>query len=238
MEFYQFFEKIVSYIPADYMQVRRGAQAVLPWLYALFTGATCFLGHFMHKVWNGFFFFGLGFIVPLFVLFALLKPAGAVFWVLVVLCVAIGIACAYYSGKLFRARLFLVTLVMMFISTADAVDALGNGVAILLGLTVGVAAALLSLKYKYITVIVTTAFTGASLFFGMIGGRFGWPHGLTAVLAAVLGVIGLGVQCFVEREKLKTSCEHIKTRAGQVKIGSQKVHAHIQDKKKKGQKSK
>ncbi len=235
MEFYEFFEKIVSYIPADFEQVRRGAEAVLPWLYALFTGTTCFLGHFMHKVWNGFFFFGLGFIVPLFALFVLLKPTGAVFWVLVVLCVAIGIACAYYSGKLFRARLFITTLVMMFISTADAVDALGNGVAILLGLIVGVAAALLSLKYKYITVIVTTAFSGASLLFGMIGGRFGWPHGLTAVLAAALGVIGLGVQCFVERGELKASYEQLKTRAGQVKTGSQKVHARLQEKKRKGQ---
>ena len=235
MEFYEFFEKIVSYIPADFAQVRRGAEAVLPWLYALFTGATCFLGHFMHKVWNGFFFFGLGFIVPLFLLFALLKPTGAVFWVLVVLCVAVGVACAYYSGKLFRARLFLVTLVMMFISTADVVDALGNGVAILLGLAVGIASALLSIKYKYMTVIVTTAFTGASLFFGMIGGHFDWPHALTAVLAALLGVLGLGVQCFVEREELKTSYKHIKTRAGQVKTGSQKVHARLQEKKKKGQ---
>lgn len=48
-------------------------------------------------------------------------------------------------------------------------------------------------------------------------------------------MIGLGVQCFVERKELKESYEQLKTRAGQVKTGTQKVHACLQEKKRKGQ---
>lgn len=52
------------------------------------------------------FLFRIGFIVPLFVLFALFKPVGAVFWILVVLCAACSVVCAYFSKHLFRAKLF------------------------------------------------------------------------------------------------------------------------------------
>ena len=83
MEFYEFFEKIIGFIPEGFKRTSEICEAVLPWLFGFFTLATSFVGHFMHKIWNIFFFFGIGFFVPLFVLFAIFQPSGAVFWLIV-----------------------------------------------------------------------------------------------------------------------------------------------------------
>ena len=57
MEFYEFFEKLVSYVPADFQRLKTACENILPWLFGLLTVTTSFAGHFMHKVWNIFFFF-------------------------------------------------------------------------------------------------------------------------------------------------------------------------------------
>lgn len=164
MEFYEFFEKLVSYVPADFQQLKTACENILPWLFGLLTVATSFAGHFMHKVWNVFFFFGIGFFVPLFVFFVILKPTGAFFLVLVLLSAVIGVLCAVYSHKLHKTKLFITTLLMVYIAVSGYLLGLGKGIAVLFGIIVAVIAALLAVKYKYLAVIVTTAFSGSMMF--------------------------------------------------------------------------
>lgn len=52
MEFYEFFELIYKYVPDSYPAVKNAMQIMLPVLFAIFTGLSCFFGHFVHKIWN------------------------------------------------------------------------------------------------------------------------------------------------------------------------------------------
>ena len=210
MEFYEFFEKLVSYIPNDFEHLRAICESVLLWLFGFFTLATSFAGHFMHKVWNIFFFFSVGFFVPLFISFALLMPTGFFFWVIVAVCIAIGVLCAVYSHHLHKTKLFITTLWMVYIAVSGYVLALGTGVAVLSGIIIAVAAAILATKYKYIAVIATTAFSGSMMFWDMIEARFTINHTLVMVLVIVMGVCGLAVQCVVEKDELKETYGKIK----------------------------
>lgn len=217
MEFYEFFEQIIGYIPDGFEGLKNICEMLLPWLFFLFMGATCFAGHFMHKVWNVFFFFSIGFFVPLFILFAVFQPSGVLFWLLTVLCIGVGIFCAVRSHQLHKAKLFVTTLIMVYIAVSDYLMFVGKGIAILFGLILAVAAAILSIKYKYITVIATTAFSGSMLFWNMIGGKFSFPHFLITLLIALMGIIGLAIQCYIERKELKESYENIKNNTKKIK---------------------
>lgn len=217
MEFYEFFEKVVSYIPNNFEHLRTICEAVLPWLFGFFTLATSFAGHFMHKVWNIFFFFGIGFFVPLLITFALIKPTGFFFWVIVAICVAIGVLCAVYSHHLHKTKLFITTLLMVYIAVSGYVLALGTGLAVLIGIIVAVIAAILAIKYKYLAVIATTAFSGSMMFWDMIEAKFTINHALVMVLAIVMGACGLAVQCVVEKDELKETYEEVKEKSKKVK---------------------
>ena len=189
----------------------------MPWLFGFFTLATSFVGHFMHKIWNIFFFFGIGFFVPLLIIFAAFQPSGAVFWIIVLGCVAIGVLCAVYSHNLHKTKLFITTLLMVYIAVSGYLIALGNGIAILVGIVVAVVAAILSIKYKYIAVIVTTAFSGSMMFWNMIESKFSAPHILINILAIVMGIAGLAVQIYVERKELKETYDDLKEKSKKVK---------------------
>lgn len=217
MEFYEFFEKLVSYVPADFQRLKTACENILPWLFGLLTVTTSFAGHFMHKVWNIFFFFGIGFFVPLFASFVILKPTGAFFWVLVLLSTVIGVLCAVYSHKLHKTKLFITTLLMVYIAVSGYLLGLGKGIAVLFGIIVAVIAALLAVKYKYLAVIVTTAFSGSMLFWDMIESHFAFNHNLSMIFALVMGLCGLLCQCVVEKKELKETYEHIKENADKVK---------------------
>ena len=118
MEFYEFFEKLVSYVPADFQRLKTACENILPWLF---------------------------------------------------------------------------------------------------GIIVAVIAALLAVKYKYLAVIVTTAFSGSMMFLDMIESHFEFNHNLSMIFAIVMGFCGLLCQCVVEKKELKETYEHIKENADKVK---------------------
>ncbi len=217
MEFYEFFEKIASYIPNDYVHIKQAAEALLPWLFGFFTLATSFFGNFVQRIWDIFFFFGIGFFVPLLIIFALLEPSGIIFWTIVIICVAIGVLCAIYSHHLHKIKLFVTTLFMVYIAVSGYVIGLGTALAILIGIAVAITAAILAIKYKYLTVLATTAFSGSMMFWDMIEAKFTISHTLVMILAIVVGVCGLAVQCVVEKETLKETYNEVKDKSEKVK---------------------
>lgn len=217
MEFYEFFEKIVSYIPSEFEYLKKICELILPWLFGIFTLATSFAGHFMHKVWNIFFFFSIGFFIPLFIFFVIVQPSGAFFWLLVFVCAVIGIFCAAYSHKLHKTKLFITTLLMVYIAVSGYVLGLGKGIAVFLGIVVAIIAAVLAVKYKYLAVIATTAFSGSMMFWNMIESHLSFNHTLSMIFAIVMGVCGLACQCVVEKDELKETYEHIKENSHKVK---------------------
>lgn len=227
MEFYEFIETVISYIPPEFEKLSRLAEIILPWILGICTAATCFFGHTVHKLWKAFFFFGIGFIVPLIAVEALFAPKGAVFWVCVIICAGIGVVCAVYSKKIFRVQLFITTLIMVFISVPSYLSFLGDSVSVLLGFIIGVVCAILSIKYKYIMVIITTSFSGSFMLFDIFENVLGLPHIIKTISAIIIAFIGLAVQCYVEREELKETHEHLKKRSKQLKTAPEKIKNKI-----------
>lgn len=218
MEFYEFLEKIVSYIPEQFNSIKDVAEIFLSIFFIFCAAATCFFGHSFHKVWNYFFFFGLGFIVPVFALGLLFKPQGNGYYVIIAVCTVIGIVCSVFSKKLFRAQVFLTSFFMVFISLPSYISFLGKWLSVFIGFTAAIIAAILSIKYKYITVIVTTAFTGSQLLWNLFEGRFSLNHTLVTIFAIITALFGLAVQCYVERKELKETFEEIKERKNKIEV--------------------
>ncbi len=224
MEFYEFFEKLIDFFPEGYESAKAMCQACLPWLYAIFTIATCFFGHFMHKVWNACLFFSIGFFLPLIILFAVLKePSGVLFWILVLACLAIGVLCAVYSKHLFKTKLFITTFVMVYITVSDYLITIGKGIGILVGLLLALIAGILSIKYKYMMLMITTSFSGSFLFWNWMEDQLSFSHLLMTAFAVLMGCLGLAVQIFVEKEELKESYHGIRKHSEKVK----KLHKKI-----------
>lgn len=95
----------------------------------------------------------------------------------------------------------------------------------LAGFVVAIVAAVLSIKYKYIAVICTTAFSCALMLWNVINGAFGLNHVAVMIFAALTSVAGLAVQCLVERKKLKETFEEIKEKSKKVKNFADKKSA-------------
>ncbi len=223
MEFYEFFERVFSYIPDDFSTLRGICETILPLLFGLFTLATCFLGHFMHKVWNACFFFAIGFFVPLFIIFAIFMPTGTAFWLLVAGCLIFGIFCAVFSHHLHRIKLFITTFLMVYITVSGHIITFNTGVAVIVGLVLGVIAAIISIRYKYITVLFTTAFTGSFMFWTMLEVKFSINHILILIIAVIMGVGGLLLQCYIEREELHASYDRLIEHSKKAKHAAVKI---------------
>lgn len=210
MQFYEFFEKICGFIPDQYEGIQATAEIALPWLFGIFALATCFCGQFMHKVWNVCLFFVIGFFVPLFILFVLFQPEGRLFTVFEILCLALGIVCAYYAQRLHRIRVAVTTFLMVYIAAPSFLKFLGGGMSVFVGFLLAIILAFVSVKYKYLTVMATTSFTGAMLFWGMVASKTGMSHVVVMLLTVLVGAIGLAVQCYIERKELKKSLTEVK----------------------------
>lgn len=223
MEFYELIEKIIDTIPSGYENIKAICETILPYLFGIACGATCFVGHFMHKVWNAFLFFCIGFFAPLFIIFVLFEPSGVLFWIIALLCAVCGGACAYYSKNIFKVRLFITTLIMVYIAVPDYFSFLGKGASVLIGIVLAVIAAVLSIKYKYLAVIATTSFSGALMLWSVFEKLFSINHILVSVLAILTGCVGLAVQCVVEKKELKETYEHIKEQSKKAKKTAKKV---------------
>lgn len=225
MEFYELIEKIISAVPADYESVKIALENSLPWILGIFSAATCFFGHTVHKIWNYFFFFWIGFLVPVFVIGLIFDPSGGWMNALIVLGILCGGLCAFYSKKLFKLQLFVTSFLMVFISLPSYLSFIGETVANITGFAVAVVSGILSTKYKYMMTIATTAFSGSFMLFSVFEANLGLPRTAATVFAVIIGIIGLGVQCFVERKELKETIEEFKKKKDDLK----KLKSNIKD---------
>lgn len=90
-----------------------------------------------------------------------------------------------------------------------------------------IAAGILSIKYKYIMVIITTSFSGSFMLFNIIESKTNFSHIPITIFSIVFALIGLAVQCYVEREELKETYEHLKERKKQIKSAPDKIKNKI-----------
>lgn len=217
MEFYEFFEKIISYIPNGFENIKAVAEMLLPWVLGLMTAATCLFGHTLHKIWNAFVFFSIGFTVPMLVLEMLFQPTGTVFWICAAVCFALGVLCAIYSKKLFKLQLFVTTFFIVYASVPSVLSFLGKTASVAAGFILAIAAGILSAKYKYIVLILTTAVSGAFMFFDLVELHTALPHLYGIILSVLFSAVGIGVQCYIDRKELAESLEEVKNQRDKIK---------------------
>jgi len=227
MEFYELAEKIVEFIPSEFSNLRNTSQLILPWLLGVCTAATCLFGHKLHGVWKAFLFFCIGFLLPMMIIEYLFMPTGFIFWMCAALSTAFGLFCAIHFKKIHRAELFITTFLLVYISVPSYLSFLGDSGSVIAGLIIAAAAAMLSIKYKYITVIATTAFSGAFMFFNIIEEKTGLSHIPATLLAFVFALIGLTVQCYTEKEELKETYSNLKEQIKKVKESKNKIDNKI-----------
>ena len=217
MEFYELLEKIIAAIPAEFENIRTGAETALPWILGICSAATCFFGHAVHKIWNAFFFFWIGFLLPVFTIGLLFEPGGTGMDLLIVFGVICGGFCAYYSKKLFKLQLFITTFIMVFVTLPSYLTFLGDTGSAFVGFAAALAAGILSTKYKYLVTIATTSFSGAFMLFGVFEANLGLSHTVAAVLSVLTGIAGLCSQCYIERKELKEIYEKLKEKKEKIK---------------------
>lgn len=208
---------MIEYIPESYTNLRNFMNAFLPIFLCICTSATCLFGHKIHSIWKAFTYFMIGFFLPMFILELLFEPTGIIFWILAIICFAIAIICAVYLRKIHKAELFVTTFFTVYISLPAYIAFLGKGSSIITALIVAIIAAILSIKYKYLTVIVTTSFTGSFMFFSILESKLMISHTLVTVLALIFAFIGLAVQCYVEKDELKETVKKINEKKEKLK---------------------
>lgn len=221
MEFYELLEEFIGAIPPGYESVRAAAEAALPWILGICSAATCFFGHTVHKIWNAFFFFWIGFLVPVFALGLIFGSDQTAMYIYIAIGIVCGGLCAFYSKKIFKVQLFVTAFIMVFTTLPSYLTFLGGTAANIIGFVIAVAAGVLSTKYKYIMTICTTAFSGAFMLFGIFEANFALSHPAASALAVITGILGLCVQCFMERKELKETWEQLKNKKNKLKKGSE-----------------
>lgn len=227
MEFYELIEEIIGFIPEQFENLRHYAEIVLPWILIICTAATCLFGHKVHKIWNAFLFFWLGFFIPMFIIEALFEPTGVLFWICAVLSAGVGAFCAVYSKNIHRVKLFVTTFFLVLVSVPSYVSFLDDFGSIVFAFILAIAAGILSIKYKYIVVIITTSFSGSFMLFNIIESKTNFTHIPITIFSIIFALIGLAVQCYVEREELKETYEHLKERKKQIKSAPDKIKNKI-----------
>ncbi len=223
MEFYELLEMIVKYVPDEFDGVKHIFSIALPLFFAVCSVATCFFGHMVHKIWNAFFFFWIGFIIPALAIGVLLKPQGALIWTEIVFSAACGVCCARYAKHLHKGQLFVTTFFMVFASFPSYLSFLGKSGSVLGGFIIALSAAIFSIKYKYIMTIATTSFSGAFILLNIVESAFHLSHILATVFAVLTALSGLAVQCYVEREELNETHARLKERSLQIKKTGKKI---------------
>lgn len=223
MEFYELIEKIIGLIPGQFENLRHNAEVILPWILIICTAATCFFGHKVHKIWNAFLFFWIGFFVPMLIIEALFSPEGVIFWICAILSAGVGTCCAVYSKYIHKVELFITTFFLVLISVPAYMSFLGDAGSMIIAFILAVVSGILSIKYKFIVLIITTSFTGSFMLFDIIEEKSGIQHIYIMIMATLVAFAGLAVQCYVEREELKETYEHLKERKNQMKSAADKI---------------
>jgi hypothetical protein len=200
MEFVELLEIIQKSIPPQYSNIAHELKILLPAVSLFMALLTCFLGHRLHKVWFGFLFFWIGF---------LLGTLGSIFFeqvpvqYFIGLGIALGVLGILCSGRLHKVQLFFVNGFFVFAALPNILGHFLPGwLSVLLGLAAAAGVGMLAVKYKFIVTIVTTAVTGAAATVGLL---FKGMPDLTLLhwgLIVVFALGGLAVQYLIEREEL------------------------------------
>ncbi len=228
MQFYDLFKTIINYIPDAFSPVRAFMWEAMPYVLMGCALFTSFFGLKCAGIWCGLTFFWMGgtlaarFLLPAFNMYDFW------FWTMFGVCIAIAVLCAYFSKYLFRAQLMISSFLLVYSSLPAFVWYLGERGAVAVSLIVAAAIAFLTVRYKYLLVIITTSFSGSFIFWEVVSDRYGVPY--EKLWAVLMGFVALAFQCYICREQLKETYKDVKEKYKKTEKGSKKAYRYLDDK--------
>lgn len=206
MEFIELLEEVLKQVPAKYSSWVQGIEIILPILILVISLVTCFFGHKVHKLWNIFLFFWLGFWIV--ALSGIFFPATWDIRIFIGLGLIVGILAAIKSNQLHHLQLFIINSFMAFSILPSLLENMLNPIfALLLGLLLSIGIGLLAAKLKYLVTIVSTSIHGAMMAAPLLWNQFNLDNEplivTTALILMILGIIAQFYQEHVKKSKEK-----------------------------------
>ena len=228
VQFYDLFKSIFDNIPAGFPAVREFLTELMPYLLMGCALFTAFFGLKCASAWCCVTFFMLGGTVSAKLLLPAFNMYDFWFWVMFSVCIVIAILSAYFSQYLFRAQLVVSMFFLVYASLPAFVWYLGEWGAKIVSLVVACALAFLTVKYKYMLIIATTAFSGSFIFCEVMAERYAMPY--EKPVGILMGVLAFMFQCFICRKQLKETYEDVKWKVEKTEQEGKKAYRYLDDK--------
>lgn len=208
MQFYDFFKELISYIPERFNQLNAVFDAAMPFVLMACALLTAFFGLKCVSWWCSLTFFFLGAGLSSKYLIKDVDIYSEYFWVMLGISISAGVVLAVFSKYPARLQLLISQFVIIYAALPHFIIEIGENAAKAVGLIVALAVTFLTVKYKYLITIPTTAFTGSFIFWDVafLYGDFGNER-LNGIL---MGIIALGFQCIISKEQIKETYNDVK----------------------------
>lgn len=207
MQFYDLFRTLLDYIPERLSFVSDFFGSVLPFVLMACALFTAFFGLKCASLWcsGTFFFLGLTFSAHYILPAVNLKNFD--YWLALGICIIIGVLCAFFSKYLYRVQLTVSLFFLVLAGMPSFIFFFGDIFAKVISAVVALALAFLSVKYKYIIVILTTSFSGSFIFWNVVSNVYELPFEF--LISAAMGVAALCFQVIWNREQLKETYKDV-----------------------------
>ncbi len=228
MQFYDLFKDIIAYIPERYTLLNSFVSAFLPFVLMACALLTAFLGLKCIKWWCmlTFFFFGTGLSAKY--LIDGVDFYNVRFWVTVGICLAVGIVCAVFSMYLARVQLACSEFLIVYAALPPLILSAGEIPAKIISAAVALAIVFLTVRYKYLVILPTTAFSGSFIFWE-VAVRY-TDIGNEKLNGIIMGIVALAFQCYISSEQIKNTYEDVKRKVKKTEKGGEMAVHYVERK--------
>ena len=228
MQFYDLFKDAISYIPERYTVLNNVVSAFLPFVLMACALLTAFFGLKCVKWWCMLTFFFFGTSVSYKYLVDSIDFYDFKFWLLIALCVSAGIICALFSMYLARIQLAGSEFLIIYSALPPLILAAGEVPAKIVSALVALAVVFLTVRYKYLVLLPTTAFSGSFIFWE-VAVRY-TEIGNEKLNGIIMGVLAFAFQCYISREQLNNTYEDVKKKVKKTEKGGEKAVSYVERK--------
>lgn len=228
MQFYDLFKDIISYIPERYHLLNSIVSAFIPFVLMACALLTAFFGLKILKWWCAltFFFFGMGLSTKY--LISDVDFYNKRFWIMLSVCLIAGILCAFLSKYLARVQLAGSEFLVIYAALPPLILSLGEIPSKIVSALVALAVVFLTVKYKYLILLPTTAFSGSFIFWEVAVSYT--DFGNEKLNGIVMGAVAFAFQCYISREQLKDTWRDVKNKAKKTEKGGEKAVHYVERK--------
>lgn len=227
MQFYDLLRTFIEYIPERFSFISDFFGGVLPYVLMGCALFTAFFGLKCAALWCSVTFFFLGSSLAAQYIITTVNLKDFEFWFALGICLSAGVICAVFSKYLYRLQLLVSLFFLVLAGMPPFISHASDLFARIVSAIIALALAFLSVKYKYIIVIITTSFSGSFIFFNVLSQMVDVPYEFA--ISSLLGVAALAFQVIFNREQLKETYKDVKMKVTKTKHGGEKAYGKIKE---------